>query len=121
MNIGHTSYMQLKHMRVSTSACTECPMLYDKILSIKPVNHLSPSCKDCPDFSPPFALSIYKGPLKKKCASLSSDQSSLISLVGLSLTFNKLYRHFHVLPEFFCCGLKCLGVFSPESSEITLL
>jgi hypothetical protein len=31
--------------------CTECPMLYNKTLSIKSVNHLSPSCKDCPEFS----------------------------------------------------------------------
>jgi hypothetical protein len=40
-------------------------MLYDKTLSIKPINYPSPSCKDCPDFFPLFALSIYKGPLNK--------------------------------------------------------
>jgi hypothetical protein len=44
----------IKNLRISINACTECPMLYNKTLSIKLVNHPGPSSKNGPDFSHHF-------------------------------------------------------------------
>jgi hypothetical protein len=72
------------------SVGTECPMLYDKTLSIT----LAPPAKTAQNLSQSFALSIYKGLLKQRTVLLYHLAGTLcFLLLCLPLTFNKLYYH----------------------------
>jgi hypothetical protein len=64
MNIGLTSYIQLKTWESTYTHVQNAP-LYSKTLSIKPVNHLSSSCKDHPDFSLCLSLQLINCPLNR--------------------------------------------------------
>jgi hypothetical protein len=55
----------IKNLGISKSTCAECPMLYTKTLSIKPVNHPISSCKNHPDFSFSLPLKLINFPLNK--------------------------------------------------------
>jgi hypothetical protein len=49
----------IKNLGISISACTECPTLYNKFLSITPVNHSAPPAKTTQNFSIcPYNLQI---------------------------------------------------------------
>jgi hypothetical protein len=82
----------------------ELPMLYDKILSIKPVNHPSPPCKDCSKFSHHLPFQFIKALWKRDGTSSLSGWSPCFLLQCLPHAFNKPHCHFslyfQVLPEF---------------------
>jgi hypothetical protein len=109
MKIDHTSYVLFKHLRVSRSACSLCPRLYDKTSSIKSVNHCTPSCKATQIF-PPFALSIIKA-LKNKTWLLSYLARAhpcflLCAFPSPSVNLTIIFTRFCVLPQFFSHGMQ---------------
>jgi hypothetical protein len=72
---AHEYYLHLtcttKHLGISIKACAECPMLHNKTLSIKPVNHTSPSCADDPNSSSHSPLQPMNCPLNKHLCHLA--------------------------------------------------
>jgi hypothetical protein len=77
MNFGHISLV----LGISMSTCEECLMLYNEIFSVTPVNHPTPSCKDCPHFPCHLPLKLKYCPLDKVQGSVLSGQSPPLSLV----------------------------------------